>query len=104
MPHTYYPRSARYREALRSSNSVSENLIRRKPARVTTPDGRSLLTLPSFSSASDYAEVPAGIFALQLRPAGADEAVLIIPGISLAQGETYTAFAGTPRRRVRSTS
>lgn len=60
---------------------------------MTTPDGRPLLTLPSFSSASDYAEVPAGTFALQLRPAVADEAVLTIPGISLAQGGTYTAFA-----------
>ena len=37
-------------------------------ARVTTPDGGPLLTLPSFSSASDYAEVPAGTFTLQLRP------------------------------------
>ncbi len=61
-------------------------------ATVTTPDGEPLLALPGFSSASEYAEVPVGVFTLQLRPAGTDQAVLTAPGIILAQGRTYTAF------------
>lgn len=73
-------------------------------ARITTLDGRPLLTLPSFSSASDYAVVSAGVFTLQLRPAGTDEAALTVPGLNLAQGEPIPPSSWAPRHRVRSTS
>lgn len=61
------------------------------PATVSIEGGEVLFALPGFSNASAYVEVPAGAHALQLRPAGTDQAASI-PSLTLAAGESYTAF------------
>jgi hypothetical protein len=54
---------------------------------------KNLFALPGFSNASDYAEVPAGTYALEVKVAGMDDVAFSIPDITLSAGEVYTAFA-----------
>lgn len=61
-------------------------------ASVTSATGEQLLVLPGFSSASLYAQMPAGTYTLRLRPAGTNKAALTLQGVDLASGETHTAF------------
>lgn len=61
-------------------------------ASVTSATGEQILVLPGFSSASLYAQMPAGTYTLRLRPAGTNKAALTLQGVDLASGETHTAF------------
>lgn len=54
-----------------------------------------------FGEVGDYIEVPGGTYDLEVRLAGTTTVVLTLPGIAVANGKTYTAYAiglvgGTP--------
>jgi hypothetical protein len=46
-----------------------------------------------FRQGTQYLEVPAGTYDLEARPAGSSAVALPIPGVSLADGGVYTAYA-----------
>jgi hypothetical protein len=46
-----------------------------------------------FTEVGDYIPVPAGTYDLEARIAGTDKVVLDIPGVALAAGNVYTAYA-----------
>ena len=46
-----------------------------------------------FKEATDYLPVPAGTYDLEVRLAGTDTAVLSLPGVTLIEGDVYTAWA-----------
>jgi hypothetical protein len=55
----------------------------------------------AFKDASDYLALDAGTYDLEVRAAGTETVALDLPGITLEEGKTYTAFAvglleGTP--------
>lgn len=55
----------------------------------------------AFGEVGDYIEVPGGTYDLEVRLAGTSTVVLSLPGIAVANGKTYTAYAvglagGTP--------
>jgi Domain of unknown function (DUF4397) len=60
---------------------------------VALAGGAVLFPNVSFQKASDYIEVPGGTYDLEVRPAGAREVALSIPGVMVADGTTYTVFA-----------
>lgn len=62
-------------------------------ASVAARGGADLFVLPGFSNASNYSEVPAGIYNLEVSPAGTDEVALNMLGTPLSAGEVYSAFA-----------
>lgn len=47
----------------------------------------------AFGEASSYTPVPAGSYDLEVRLAGTNTVVLPLPGIALADGDVYTAYA-----------
>jgi Domain of unknown function (DUF4397) len=47
----------------------------------------------TFQEASDYIEVPAGAYDLEVRPAGSRTVALSVPGVEVMGGTTYTIFA-----------
>ena len=52
------------------------------------------VTLPaSFPDASDYLMVPAGSYDLEVRPTGATDVVLDLPGVELTGGNAYSVYA-----------
>jgi Ca2+-binding RTX toxin-like protein len=53
---------------------------------------KPLFAIPGFSNASPYAELSAGTYDLELKPAGTTEAALTVSGTTLAEGETRTIF------------
>ena len=55
--------------------------------------GPVLFSNISFQQFGTYLPVPAGTYDLEVRIAGTNTAVLYLPGISLADGDVYTAFA-----------
>jgi hypothetical protein len=60
---------------------------------VAVTGGPVLFSEVTFQEASDYAEVPAGTYDLEARPAGSSTVALSIPGVSVSSGTTYTVFA-----------
>ncbi|MDP9364413.1 MAG: alpha/beta fold hydrolase [Chloroflexota bacterium] len=56
-------------------------------------DGEVLVGDLSFPDASDYLEVPAGTYDLEVRPAGDDEVVLALPNTALPPGAAVDVFA-----------
>lgn len=46
-----------------------------------------------FKAASDYLELAAGTYNLEVRAAGTDTVALDLPGVALEAGKVYTAFA-----------
>ena len=59
---------------------------------VAVAGGPVLFRNISFRSASDYIEVDAGTYNLEVRPAGQTVVALAVPGVSLQAGVTYTVF------------
>lgn len=47
----------------------------------------------SFKNASDYLNLPSGTYDLEVRAAGTETVALDLPGVSLEEGNVYTAFA-----------
>jgi len=60
---------------------------------VAVTGGPVLFSDVTFQEASAYADVPAGTYDLEARPAGSSAVALSIPGVSVASGTTYTVFA-----------
>ncbi len=62
-------------------------------ARAESEDAQKrLFGVPGFSNASSYAELKAGTYDLTVKSAGTDEAALIVPNITFAEGEVRTVF------------
>ncbi len=55
--------------------------------------GAVLFPNVAFKGVGDYLPVPAGTYDLEVRLAGTNTVVLPLPGIALAAGKIYTAFA-----------
>jgi hypothetical protein len=60
---------------------------------ITLTDGTVLLSDVSFQEGTDYLPVPAGTYDLQARVAGTETVALEVPGVSVADGGVYTAYA-----------
>lgn len=55
--------------------------------------GSALIAGLAFPNASDYLEVPAGSYDLQVTPAGASAVVIDLPGTAVEAGKIYSVFA-----------
>lgn len=55
--------------------------------------GAALIAGLAFPDASDYLEVPAGSYDLQVTPAGDSTVVIDLPGTAVAAGKIYSVFA-----------
>lgn len=55
--------------------------------------GDVLVSGPAFPNASDYLEVPAGTYDLEVRVAGTQDVVLPLPGVELTRGTVYDVYA-----------
>ncbi len=60
---------------------------------VKLADGTTLISSLAFPAASDYLEVPAGTYDLQVTPAGGDAVVIDLPGTALPAGQIVSVFA-----------
>ncbi len=60
---------------------------------VRLADGTVLISSLAFPDASEYLEVPAGSYDLQVTPAGAEDVVIDLPGTTLEAGNIYSVFA-----------
>lgn len=56
-------------------------------------DGPDVFTDVGFRQASGYEAVDAGTYDLDVRPAGGDDVVLTVDGVSFSGGSAYTAIA-----------
>ena len=64
------------------------------PAVDVAPDGAdALIKELAYGAASDYLEVPAGDYDLEVRPAGAMDVALDLDDVTLEAGHVYTVFA-----------
>jgi hypothetical protein len=64
------------------------------PAVDVKPAGAAaLISGLAFPEASDYLEVPAGSYDLQVTPAGASAVVIDLPGTAVEAGKIYSVFA-----------
>ncbi|MGD9892311.1 MAG: DUF4397 domain-containing protein [Dehalococcoidia bacterium] len=55
--------------------------------------GQVLFPNVSFRNASDYTQVPAGTYNLEVRPAGTQDVALSVPNVALQAGQNVTVFA-----------
>lgn len=60
---------------------------------IAVTGGPVLFSGLAFPNASDYAEVDAGTYDLEIRPAGTMDVALAIPGVALEAGTIYDVFA-----------
>ncbi len=60
---------------------------------ITLTDGTTLFDDISFKEASDYLQVAAGSYDLQVRDATGETVVLTLNGVELVAGKVYTVFA-----------
>jgi hypothetical protein len=63
------------------------------PVDVAVAGGDVLIENLPFPAASDYLEVPAGSYDLEVRPTGTTDVVLDLPGVALDSGMVYSAYA-----------
>jgi hypothetical protein len=63
------------------------------PVDVVPRGGDPLVSGLAFPDASPYAEVPAGIYTLDVNAAGTNKTALTVPDATLASGGVYSAFA-----------
>lgn len=63
---------------------------------VAVAGGDVLVSGLEFPNASDYLEVPAGTYDLEVRVSGAEDVILPLPGVELAHGTVYDVFAIGP--------
>jgi hypothetical protein len=63
------------------------------PIDVAVTGGDVLIENLSFPNASAFLEVPAGSYDLEVRPAGATDVVLPLPGVEFGAGMLYDVFA-----------
>jgi hypothetical protein len=60
---------------------------------VAVADGPVLFSNIAFPDATDFAEVDAGTYDLEVRPAGTDDVALALDGVALEAGTVYDVFA-----------
>jgi hypothetical protein len=60
---------------------------------VAVAGGDVLIENLAFSEASDYLEVPAGSYDLEVRPTGTTDVALDLPGVALEAGMVYSVYA-----------
>jgi hypothetical protein len=60
---------------------------------VKLADGTTLIRNLAFPAASDYLEVPAGTYSLQVTPAGGDAVVIDLPNTALPANQIVSVFA-----------
>jgi hypothetical protein len=60
---------------------------------VAVTGGDVLISNLAFPDASDYLEVPAGSYDLEVRPTGTEDVALALPGVALEAGMVYDVFA-----------
>jgi hypothetical protein len=60
---------------------------------IAVKDGPVLFSGLAFPDASAYAEVDAGTYDLEIRPAGTTDVALAVPGVALESGTIYDVFA-----------
>lgn len=60
---------------------------------IAVTGGDVLVSGLEFPNASDYLEVPAGTYDLEVRIAGTEDVVLALPAVELAGGTVYDAYA-----------
>ncbi len=60
---------------------------------VKLASGATLISNLAFPNASDYLEVPAGTYDLQVTPAGGNAVVINLAGTTLEAGQIYSVFA-----------
>ncbi|HEV2128529.1 MAG TPA: DUF4397 domain-containing protein [Thermomicrobiales bacterium] len=60
---------------------------------IAVADGDVLIESLEFPNASDYLEVPAGTYDLEVCPAGTTDVALDLPGVELEAGMVYDVFA-----------
>lgn len=60
---------------------------------VAVTDGPVLFKGAEFPNATDYAEVDAGTYDLEVRPAGTEDVALSVPGVALEAGTVYDVYA-----------
>lgn len=60
---------------------------------VKLASGTTLISNLAFPDASDYLEVPAGTYDLQVTPAGGDAVVINLAGTRVEAGQIYSVFA-----------
>jgi hypothetical protein len=60
---------------------------------VAVTGGDVLISNLAFPNASDYLEVPAGAYDLEVRPAGTTDVALSLPGVQLDGGTVYDIYA-----------
>lgn len=60
---------------------------------VKLANGTTLISNLAFPNASDYLEVPAGTYDLQVTPAGGSAVVINLPGTTVDAGQIYSVFA-----------
>lgn len=71
------------------------------PVDIVLPDGTILFKNISYKGLTDYIQVPAGTYILEVRPTGTKTTVLYVPNIKLKSQRFYTVYAigllnGTP--------
>ena len=60
---------------------------------VAVTGGDVLIENLAFPDASDFLEVPAGTYDLEVRPTGTEDVALALPGVALEAGMVYDIFA-----------
>jgi hypothetical protein len=60
---------------------------------IAVRDGPTLFRRAKFRSATDYEQVDAGQYDIDVTPTGSDEAALSLPGLTFDGGSAYTAIA-----------
>jgi len=60
---------------------------------IAVKDGPVLFEAIEFPNASDFADVEAGTYDLEVRPAGTEDVALDLPGVELEAGMIYDIFA-----------
>jgi len=63
------------------------------PVDVVLPDGTILFKNISYKGLTDYIQVPAGTYTLEVRPTGTKTTVLYVPNIRLKSQRFYTVYA-----------
>ncbi len=63
------------------------------PVDIALPDGKILFKNISYKQLTDYIEIPAGTYTLEVRPTGTKTIALYIPNIRLKPQRFYTVYA-----------
>ncbi len=60
---------------------------------VAVTGGPVLFENAAFPAGTDYAEVDAGTYDLEIRPTGTTDVALAVPGVAIEEGQVYDIFA-----------